>query len=67
MFQNILEVMPTVVFKEPHHGVGVKEEPPASCFGHTCLEIILEVWDGGTQLYRQQHKMGGGDVLNTEP
>jgi len=65
-FQTI-EVMPTVVLQETHHGVGVEEEAPACfgharlehvCLGHACLEVILEVSDGGTQLCRQQHKMG---------
>lgn len=65
-FQTI-EVMPTVVLQETHHGVGVEEEAPACfgharleqvCLGHACREVILEVSDGGTQLCRQQHKMG---------
>jgi hypothetical protein len=49
--------MPTVVFKESNHGVGVKKEAcPAPRPGIACLEVILELSEGGTQLYHSKHK-----------
>ena len=45
----------------------VKQEPcPAPCPGHTGLEVILEVSDGGTQLYRPKRKTEKEGDLNQQ-
>lgn len=42
----------TILLKELHHGVGVKEQLPAFTVWHFWFQVVLRVSAGGAQLWK---------------